>query len=133
MKNLTAVGRIMYALPFALFGINHFLMLDYYIGMLTSFIPLGAYTIIITGLLLIAASVAIITCKFVKQATFLLAGMLLVFIFTIHIPHLLGNSTDKAPVLIALLKDISLMGGSLMVAGMSAEKEKKTDQTNISK
>lgn len=128
MKNLTTVGRILFALPFAVFGINHFVMLDYYMGMLTSFIPLGAYTVIFTGILLIAASVAIIACRFVKQATFLLSGMLLIFILTIHLPHLLGDSTEKTTVLITLLKDISLLGGSLLIAGMSAEKEKLAEQ-----
>ena len=41
MKNITTIGRILFAIPFALFGINHFLMTDYYLGMLTSFIPPG--------------------------------------------------------------------------------------------
>jgi uncharacterized membrane protein len=41
MKKITTIGRILFAIPFALFGINHFLMTDYYLGMLTSFIPLG--------------------------------------------------------------------------------------------
>jgi uncharacterized membrane protein len=69
MKNITTIGRILFAIPFAIFRINHFLMTDYYLGMLTSFIPLGTYTII------------------------------------------------------ALLKDISLMGGSLMIAGIYYENE----------
>jgi uncharacterized membrane protein YphA (DoxX/SURF4 family) len=123
MKNLTTLGRILFALPFAIFGINHLLMMDYYIGMLTSFIPLGAYTIILTGLILIAVSISIITKKFVKQSTFILAALLLVFILTIHIPHLIEGS-DRPTTLITLLKDISLMGGSLMIAGIYTEDEK---------
>jgi putative oxidoreductase len=126
MKNITTIGRILFALPFALFGINHFLMMDYYMGMLTSFIPLGAYTIILTGILLISASISIITGKYVKLSACTLAGLLFIFIVTIHVPHLLDGSSDsdKTATLIALLKDISLMGGSLMIAGMNAEKNK---------
>jgi putative oxidoreductase len=120
MKKITTIGRILFAIPFALFGINHFLMTDYYLGMLTSFIPLGAYTIILTGIMLIVASISIITKKFVKFATLMLAVLLLIFILTIHIPHLL-TETDKTVTLIALLKDISLMGGSLMIAGIYNE------------
>jgi uncharacterized membrane protein YphA (DoxX/SURF4 family) len=122
MKKITTIGRILFALPFALFGINHFLMTDYYLGMLTSFIPLGAYTIILTGIMLIVASISIITKKFVKFSTILLAILLFMFIVTIHIPHLLHDS-DKTVTLIALLKDISLMGGSLMIAGIYSEEE----------
>jgi putative oxidoreductase len=123
MKKLTSLGRILFAIPFGLFGINHFLMLDYYLGMLTSFIPLGAYTIILTGIMLIATSISIITKKFVKFSTLMLSLLLLVFIITIHIPHLI-TETDKTVSIIALLKDISLMGGSLMIAGIYSEEEK---------
>jgi len=127
MKNMTTIGRILFAIPFALFGINHFLMMDYYMGMLTSFIPLGAYTIILTGIMLIAASVSIISKKFVRFSTLFLAGLLFVFIITIHIPHLIHDA-DKTLTIVALLKDISLMGGSLMIAGIYSEEEtiKKT-------
>lgn len=122
MKNFTTIGRILFAAPFAIFGINHFLMMDYYVGMLTSFIPLGAYTIILTGIMLIVASISIISKKFVKFSTLMLALLLFIFIITIHIPNLLGDS-DKTITLIALLKDISLMGGSIMIAGIYSEEE----------
>ena len=123
MKNLTTIGRILYAIPFALFGINHFLMLDYYLGMLTSFVPLGPYTIILTGIMLIVASISIITKILVKFSTLMLSALLLVFILTIHLPHLFADA-DKTVTIIALLKDISLMGGSLMISGIYSEEEK---------
>jgi uncharacterized membrane protein YphA (DoxX/SURF4 family) len=123
MKNMTTIGRILYAIPFAVFGKNHFLMMDYYVGMLTSFIPLGAYTIILTGIMLIAASISILSKKYVKLSTLLLAGLLFIFIVTIHIPNLF-HEADNVSTLIALLKDISLMGGSLMIAGIYSEEEK---------
>lgn len=125
MKNITSVGRILFALPFALFGINHFIMMDYYLGILTSFIPLGAYTIILTGLMLIAVSISIILKKFIRISTILLAILLFLFIVTIHIPHLF-NGGEHAITIIALLKDISLMGGSLMIAGIYSEEESKS-------
>jgi len=124
MKKLTMIGRILFAIPFGLFGINHFLMLDYYLGMLTSFVPLGAYTIILTGIMLIAASISIITKRFVKISTLMLSLLLLVFIFTIHVPHLFSDA-DKTTTIVALLKDISLMGGSLMIAGIYSEEEEQ--------
>jgi putative oxidoreductase len=122
MKTLSTVGRILYALPFLVFGINHFIMKDFYLGELTSFIPFGGYMILLTGVLMIATSISILTKKYIKQSTLVLAGMLLVFIATIHIPQLFDED-KKMIAMIALLKDISLMGGSLMIAGMS-EKER---------
>jgi len=131
MKNITTIGRVLFAIPFGIFGINHFLMTDYYVGLLTSFIPLGAYTIILTGIMLIATSISILTKKFVKVSTIILAILLFVFIVTIHIPHLL-NGGEQTITLIALLKDISLMGGSLMIAGIySEEKDSPGKKPNI--
>lgn len=122
MKNITNIGRILFAVPFALMGINHFIMMDYYLGMLTSFIPLGPYTIILTGIMLIIASISIISKKYVRFSTLLLAALLFIFIVTIHIPQLFSDA-DKTITLIALLKDISLLGGSLIIAGIYSEEE----------
>jgi putative oxidoreductase len=128
MKRLTTIGRILFAIPFALFGINHFLMLDYYLGMLTSFIPLGAYTIILTGIMLIAVSISIISKILLKFSTLLLAFLLFMFIITIHIPHLISDA-DKTITIIGLLKDISLMGGCLMISGIYSEEEKSENKS----
>jgi len=118
MNALSTIGRILYALPFAVFGINHFIMKDFYLGELTSFIPFGGYMILLTGVILILTSISIITRKYIKVSTLTLAGLLLLFIATIHIPQLFD--ADKHMIaLIALLKDVSLLGGSLMIAGMT--------------
>ncbi len=69
MKNLTTIGRILYAFPFALFGLNHFLFIDFYIGNYSSFIPLGPYTIMLTGVFMIMASISIIINKYIELST----------------------------------------------------------------
>ena len=114
MKNLALIGRILFALPFGIMGLNHFLMKDYFLGMMTSFIPGGAYTILLTGFLLILASICIILNKFVKTVCYSIAGLLFIFIITIHIPGL--SSVDWQIALIELLKDTGLMGGAIMIA-----------------
>jgi uncharacterized membrane protein YphA (DoxX/SURF4 family) len=124
MKNLSAIGRILFAIPFAIFGLNHILFFNFYIGEVSSFIPLGPYTIILTGIFLIMASLSIILNKYVKVATILLAVLLLIFILTIHIPALF-NVEKWQFALIELLKDTSLLGGALMISGMVSEREKE--------
>lgn len=123
MKSITSLGRILFAFPFAILGLNHFLMADYYVGMLTSFIPLGAYTIVLTGIMLIVTSISIIIKKYVRFSTIVLAVLLFLFIITIHIPHLIHHDAERMASLIALFKDLSLMGGSLMIAGIYSEEE----------
>jgi len=120
------IGRIIFAIPFGIIGLNHFLMYDYYSGMVTSFIPGGGFTVLLTGFCLIAASVSIIAKKFISISCILLAALLFVFIVTIHIPQLFDPALSNAA-LMQLLKDASLMGGAMMVAGIYKE-EKSTNQ-----
>lgn len=132
MKNLTTIGRILFAIPFAIFGINHFYNFAFLAEMYNTFFPIGVYTFFLTGLLLIAVSVSLIVKKYIRLSCFILAAMLLVFIITIHIPQLFfGIPSDacneKYHVILAstnLLKDISLMGGALMIAGLYPENDK---------
>jgi len=114
MKKLALIGRILFAIPFAIMGLNHFLMTNVFLGMMSSFIPGGAFTVLITGALLILASISIIFNKFIKVACFGLAGILFIFITTIHIPDLFTVNWELA--LIELLKDTSLMGGAIVIA-----------------
>lgn len=122
MKNLSVIGRILFAIPFAIFGLNHLLFYNFYIGTVSSFIPLGAYTIILTGIFLIMAGLSIIFNKYIKVSTILLSILLLIFILTIHIPALFDPEKWQFA-LVELLKDTSLLGGSLMIAGMMNERE----------
>ena len=120
MKHLSTLGRILFALPFGIMGLNHFFMKDVYLGMVSSFIPGGGFTVIITGIALIAACIAIISKKFIRIACLLLALLLLIFICTIHVPGLFEQQTATMA-MIELLKDTSLMGGALMIAGIYNE------------
>jgi uncharacterized membrane protein YphA (DoxX/SURF4 family) len=114
MKNLAIIGRILFALPFGIMGVNHFLMKDYFIGIMSTFIPGGAYTILLTGFLLILACIFIIANKFIKTVCYSLAGLLFIFIVTIHIPGL--STANWQIAFIELLKDTGLMGGAIMIA-----------------
>lgn len=116
MKNLSILGRILFALPFGIFGLNHFFMVDFFSGMLTSFIPGTGFTVLLTGILLIAASLSIIFRKFTRLACFLLAALLLIFILTIHLPGLFEGGNTARMAMMQLLKDTSLMGGALVIA-----------------
>jgi len=123
MKNISLLGRILYSIPFAIFGLNHFLMVDFYTGMLTTIIPGGGYTIMFTGALMILIAVLIVAKKFVKEASMALAFLLILFILTIHIPNLLVPESFFVS-LVNLLKDTSLLGGTLMIIGSYEKAEK---------
>ena len=123
MKKLSQLGRILFGLPFGILGLNHFFMLDFFTGMLTSFIPGTGFTVILTGVFLILASLSIIFKKFIRIACYLLAALLLVFILTIHVPGLFDASSVQMA-LMQLLKDTALMGSALLIASICDNNEK---------
>jgi putative oxidoreductase len=55
-----------------------------------------------------------------QLASMLLAVLLLIFIATIHIPGLFDEEGWRMA-LIMLLKDMSLMGGAILIAGSADE------------
>jgi len=120
-KQLSLLGRILFALPFGAIGLHHFFVIDFYTGLLTSFIPGGGYTIVLTGAVLIAACISIIANRYVIISCFLLAGLLFLFIVSIHIPNLIkgfeliGNEQTRLSFM-QIIKDTSLMGGALLIA-----------------
>ncbi|ADQ81059.1 DoxX family protein [Paludibacter propionicigenes WB4] len=124
MKKLAFIGRLLFALPFGVMGLNHFLMTDVFIGMMSSFIPGGAFSVLLTGALLILGCILIILNKNLRIVSFGLAGFLFLFIVTIHIPGLF--KPDWQISLIELLKDVALMGSAIMI-GVFADVFKSDD------
>lgn len=125
MKNLTNVGRIIFGIPFLVFGINHFIYGSKMAGYVPSFIPGGVFWVYLTGLAMIAAAISIFTKRYIKLATLLLAIMLFIFVLTIHIPMVLNPETMMAA-MPNLLKDVSLAGAALMLSGISENEVKKS-------
>lgn len=116
MKQLAIIGRILFALPFAAIGLTHFLMKPHFLEMLSnSLFPGSIYAVILSGAMLIVASISILLNKYVRVACLWLAGMLFVIIVSIHIPNLfIAENFEYA--LNQLLKDSALLGASLMIS-----------------
>jgi uncharacterized membrane protein len=111
------VARVLFAVPFFMFGVNHFLYANMMAGMVPAYIPGGIFWIYFTGAALIAAAVSIVTKIQGKLAMYLLALLLLIFVVTLHVPGL-SNPQMKMMSMMALLKDLGLMGGALLLAGI---------------
>ena len=119
MNSVIGLGKYLYAVPMAVFGIMHFMAADQLAGMA----PGGKIMVYFTGLALLAAGVSIAIGKFDKLAAVLLALMLLLFI----IPHIqmMGNELlpqdmrDMQPG--NILKNLALAGGALMYAHMAKD------------
>lgn len=113
------VGRILYALVVAFFGVNHFLNGTGMQNTVPSFIPGGIFWIYFTGTALLLAAIAFLIDKSTRLAGLLMAAFLLIIVLTIHLPaviHAPDESAVRFP-LTNLVKDTGLAAGALMVAG----------------
>ncbi|MBK6362047.1 MAG: DoxX family protein [Saprospiraceae bacterium] len=112
MNSLISLGKYFFAIPFAIFGIMHFVGADQMAGMA----PGGVIMVYISGLCLILAAVSIIIGKYDKLASVLLAVLLILFL----IPHFQNLSTNEAE-LFNILKNVSLAGGALLYASIAKD------------
>ena len=109
----TRAATVLYALIWAYFGVNHMVHAKDMAPMVP--IPGGVFWVFITGVGMLLACIAIILNKKAKLACYLLALMLLIFIFTIHVPGLTRNDPMAATM---LLKDIGLMAGAIIIGNV---------------
>ncbi len=123
MKILTGVvARVIFALPFLGFGIGHLMNASMMAGMVP--IPGGVIWIYVTGIAMLLAGVAAITKFQGKLAMLLLALLLLIYIVTIHVPNMMKPETMQMGMM-GLYKDMGLMGGALLLAGIFDRESKK--------
>lgn len=108
-----SVARILYGLPFAVFGILHFMNASAMAGMVP--IPGGVFWVYLTGLAMLAASISIIIEKYTRLACILLGVMLIIFVLSVHLPAVIGGEMQST--MPNLLKDLALAGGAWVLAG----------------
>ena len=123
------IGRIVFAIPFGIFGMMHIAMAENMAGMVPAFIPGGVLWVYVTGIALIVASAALISGKLVRQASLGLAAMMATFVLTLHIPGMMNEATMQMA-MSGFLKDTSLMGAALIVAASTYSYKVKVENSN---
>lgn len=114
----SSLARFLYAVPFVLFGLMHFPNAESMVSMVPSYVPGGILWVYITGVVLIAGGISIITGKHAVLGCKLLALLLLVFILTVHLPAVLAGGAAAHMGMVSLLKDMALMGAALSYADL---------------
>ncbi len=112
----TTVARYVYAIPFGIFGLMHFMNGPAMAGMVP--IPGGVIWIYVIGVALLGACLSIIIEKYTHLACLLLALLLIIFVLSMHLPGVIGAEDDMAMAasMSSLLKDSALAGGALILA-----------------
>ncbi|MFK7947608.1 MAG: DoxX family protein [Saprospiraceae bacterium] len=116
INNLAKYSKYIFAVPFLIFGLFHFIAADDMADMVP--IPGGVIWVYITGVALVLAAVSIFINKYARLAMFLLGILLLLFVVLVHLP----NISEEDPINLSMaLKDLALMAAAWMLAGNSED------------
>lgn len=118
MKNLTSnAGRIIFSIPFLVFGLFHFMNGGDMAGWMPAWLPGALFFVYLSGAALIAAGVSIIARIYTALATRLLAVLLLLIILMLHVPGMMSGDEQMAMTSMSmLLKDTGLLGAALYMS-----------------
>lgn len=117
MNAFLSLGRWVFAIPFAIFGLFHFMnaqaMADYVVP---AYMPAKIIWVYLSGAGLIGAAVSMLLGKYDKLGTTLLAVFLLLIVLMVHLPGSMSGGEGAQGAMSMLLKDLSLAGASMMYA-----------------
>lgn len=111
MQTILGFGKYLFALPFLVFGILHFMNAE---GMAPMAFG-SAILVYVTGAALIAASLSMLLGKYDKLAAVLLGAFLLLTAFLIHLNAATEGDMGN------FLKDLMLAGAAWMYATTTAK------------
>lgn len=118
MSRLTLVGRIFFALALIALGADHFIFGEFVTGRAPPWpasVPGGAAWAYLTGAVLIAAGIAIITGKHARFAALLVGALIFVWAFLRHIPLVAADSI-LGPTWTNAARGLKMFGGAWAVA-----------------
>lgn len=118
----TVVARVLFALPFGVFGVFHLMNADKMAGRVP--VPGGLFWIYFTGIAMIAGCIGLITKIQGKWAALGIALLLVLYTVFIHAPGLSDPATRNYDTP-QILKNIALLGGALTWAGLFMRGEVK--------
>ncbi|MCS6991324.1 MAG: DoxX family membrane protein [Chitinophagales bacterium] len=116
---LPFIGRVIFALAMAYFGIGHFTNGQNMTGYLPASMSSVALPLIyISGAGLLLAAVSFIINKWMRLAAILLALFLVLTVIIVHMPGLSSeDQAAKMSSMIAIVKDLALAGAALVISG----------------
>ncbi|HVK97903.1 MAG TPA: hypothetical protein VM368_08800 [Flavisolibacter sp.] len=115
---ISRIAIFLLAIVMIVFGIEHFIHPDHLLIKVPDFLPGGKVWVYTTGIAFILAGISFITNIMVRVAAYLLALLLLIFVFTIHLPNYMhtADMDYQRQAFNNLLKDTALAAFALYIA-----------------
>lgn len=116
-----------FILPLGIFGVMHFIVPGFFEALVPDFAPYPRLWVLFSGVALAASSLAIFTGILARLANILLIIFVLTFILAVDIPNIFqARIYDSKYFLISLMKDTSLLGGTLLYLIIDLKTNPKT-------
>ncbi len=119
-QTLTLIGRIIFALTIAYFGIGHLTSAQAMTGLVPAmFSGVATPLVYLTGVCLLLASVSMLINKWMRWAGILLAVFLVLTVLMVHVPNLAApEEMAKMTAMTMIVKDMAMAAAALIIAGM---------------
>lgn len=114
---LIALGSVFFAVPLAVFAIEHFFGARFMQTMIPSWVPAHLFWAYFVGYALLAAATSLTVRKFVRLSSTLLGLMFFLFVLMIHVPLALARPQDRFAWAV-VLRDLSFAAGACAFAGL---------------
>jgi len=135
MKYQHVISRIsiyLLSLVMIIFGILHFAHPRDLVNYVPAFLPGGIIWVYFVGAAFILVALAFLTNTMVKAAGYILAGLLLIFVLTIHLPNFMdaSNAEAKQMALISMLKDTAIACFALYIGAGAYHQKLNMDNSD---
>ena len=115
LDKIVALGPTLFAVPLAIFGVEHFAFAKIIAGLVPPWILGHMFWAIFVGVCLIGAALSIAGRKMSEIAGLLLAVMFVLFVVLMHIPGIVAGPHDRFLWAVGL-RDLAFAGGALSLA-----------------
>ena len=116
LAGVTKLGRILFAAPLLVFGVQHFLYARFIATLVPAWIPGRLFWAYLVGVAFVAAALSIATQKAARLSATLLGLMFFLWVLIVHLPRVAAaphNGNEWTSLFVAL----AMSGGALLVAG----------------
>src|SRR5712692_5100090 len=94
MEKSQTPGRIFVAISLVVFGVQHFIYGGFVATLVPAFMPGRLFWAYFVGVAFFAAAIGILTKMLARPAATMLGVMFFLFVVLLHIPRIVGNSSD---------------------------------------
>lgn len=115
LERAIVFGPLLFAVPMAVFGADHFIFPTVTATLVPSWIPAHLFWVYFVGVALLAAALSIATKVHSILAATLLSAMILSFDLLIHIPYFAAHAGDRR-IFTIVLRELSFSAGALAYA-----------------